>query len=343
MSKQPLRAKVGEVQFRAEVTGQHLGKERQFEHEYTKSEMKAVMREKIERIKKDFTTLKNRATPLSSFLEIGSGYGQASLILVNKFNAVGFATDIAVDPLRGVKETAKKFKFRKFPEIVVCDAESLPFHDNSFPFVFCYQTLHHFPHPGKVIREVYRVLAPGGYFFFAEEPVAQTFNIPLWRRPTKLRWWEKFLKATCILLFISRIGKTETDHGILEETFPLKVWKQSLSSFEEVEAKLFPFPFGPTGLLLRKNYKWQRFNLVDKISLGIIFFVGGGISGTARKEGTAHKLVALPSFICISCNKHPKLVQRDGQLVCPACKVKYLKKDGIDILLSKKLREKLYP
>src|SRR3989304_5131272 len=101
MSKQPLTAKIGEVRFRAQVTRQHLGKERQFEHEYTKREMKAVMREKIERAAGDFKDLSQKAIPLSPFLEIGTGYGQAALVLVNKFNAQGYATDLALDPLRG--------------------------------------------------------------------------------------------------------------------------------------------------------------------------------------------------------------------------------------------------
>jgi ubiquinone/menaquinone biosynthesis C-methylase UbiE len=44
----------------------------------------------------------------------------------------------------------------------IADAESLPFRDGRFTAVLCSNSFHHYPRPGAAIREMSRVLAPGG-------------------------------------------------------------------------------------------------------------------------------------------------------------------------------------
>jgi ubiquinone/menaquinone biosynthesis C-methylase UbiE len=44
----------------------------------------------------------------------------------------------------------------------VADAEDLPFFDNSFDLVYSWGVLHHSPNTPQTIREVFRVLRPGG-------------------------------------------------------------------------------------------------------------------------------------------------------------------------------------
>jgi ubiquinone/menaquinone biosynthesis C-methylase UbiE len=349
---QPLKAKLGEISFRSCITHQHLGRQRFFPEEYDSREMLKILKDKVERSRVDFLRLSDKGLSLSPFLEIGAGYGQASILLVNKFKASGYASDLALEPLLSLPHTARKLKLSKVPEAFVCDTEALPFPNNSFPFVFCYQTLHHFPHPLSVTREIERVLAPGGWFFFAEEPVAQTLNLSLWRRPTKLRWWEKILKLTTILHFISRIGKTEVDQGILEESFPLPVWREALKPFNYVEAKLFPFPTGPQGKFEKKEGKWQGLSPLDYLNRFFLFVLGGGITGMANKERNRTLLEdkALPPLACANCwvkrngiKNRPKLLIRRNTLLCPNCKQDYVKRKGIFILLPKNLKSKLYP
>lgn len=48
------------------------------------------------------------------------------------------------------------------PEFVNGDSEHLPFADGSFDAVTCSHSFHHYPHQQAVIREMHRVLRPGG-------------------------------------------------------------------------------------------------------------------------------------------------------------------------------------
>ena len=49
-------------------------------------------------------------------------------------------------------------------EFVTFDGEHLPFEDASFDFVYCKQVLEHVERPRELLREVARVLRPGGSF-----------------------------------------------------------------------------------------------------------------------------------------------------------------------------------
>ncbi len=48
------------------------------------------------------------------------------------------------------------------------DAEALPFDTGVFDAVLCCDSFHHYPDPGAVVREVARVLRPGGVFLLAD-------------------------------------------------------------------------------------------------------------------------------------------------------------------------------
>jgi SAM-dependent methyltransferase len=64
---------------------------------------------------------------------------------------------------RAVEFTSVRLAFYGFAsEVQVGDAEALPFADNSFDLVFSYGVLHHTPDTAQAIREVHRVLRPGG-------------------------------------------------------------------------------------------------------------------------------------------------------------------------------------
>jgi ubiquinone/menaquinone biosynthesis C-methylase UbiE len=52
--------------------------------------------------------------------------------------------------------------------LVLGNSQQLPFRDGSFDLVFCRSILHHLPAPGEAVREMSRVLRPGGEVVLVE-------------------------------------------------------------------------------------------------------------------------------------------------------------------------------
>jgi ubiquinone/menaquinone biosynthesis C-methylase UbiE len=64
---------------------------------------------------------------------------------------------------RAVEITRQRLSLYGFPfQLITADAEALPFFDATFDLVFSYGVLHHSPNTREAIRELHRVLKPGG-------------------------------------------------------------------------------------------------------------------------------------------------------------------------------------
>lgn len=324
---------------KAEISYRNLLKKGKFKNqEFSEKELLLELKKRIKRTNQSFRKLQKQGIKLSPFLEIGAERGQRSILLASRFKAQGYMLDLSLESLKEAKKISKLMNFSKIPKSICADAYSLPFPDNSFSFVFVYQTLHHFPDPAPIIKEIHRVLAPGGTFFFDEEPIRQTFNLRLWRRPTKLRWWEKILKATLILHFISEIGKSETDAGIIEKSFNLPAWQKSLDIFQNIQTTISVFPFGPTQIIKKTNKKnWLSPKPTTHFLLKLL---GGNLQAICNKSGSQKP--TKPVLCCPTCKKHQPLKRIKQGFICPICHQSYPIIENIPILIEKNSRKILY-
>ncbi|PIZ43969.1 hypothetical protein COY34_00020 [candidate division WWE3 bacterium CG_4_10_14_0_2_um_filter_42_8] len=91
-------------------------------------------------------------------LDLGCGFGEFAGVLVNHKIEVG--VDISKRDLRLALQN------KKYHQLILADARSLPFADNTFQSIISISTLEHIVSVEKVLAEAYRVLSPGGLFIF---------------------------------------------------------------------------------------------------------------------------------------------------------------------------------
>jgi ubiquinone/menaquinone biosynthesis C-methylase UbiE len=124
--------------------------------------------------------------PYATALELGCGTG---FFLLNLRQAgvleYGHVTDLSPGMVEVAVRNARSLGFEV--EGRVADAESLPYDDESFDLVVGHAVLHHIPDLDLAMREVLRVLKPGGRFVFAGEPTSKGDWVA--RRLSRATWW----------------------------------------------------------------------------------------------------------------------------------------------------------
>ncbi len=169
-------------------------------------------------------------------LDIGAGFGRTFLYIQHEGVGDRFEMNgIDIDPER------KSDVYAGNPwNVQLGNAEdNLPFDDNSLDVVICEQLLEHLNHPETVIRNVHRVLRPGGLF---------VVGVPVFPEPiAKLRRWQ-----------VKRYGLRGSEHI---QTYSLRSIRKDLAAlYDEQEARGFRVISG--GFLRPlENYRWwYRFN-----------------------------------------------------------------------------------
>jgi ubiquinone/menaquinone biosynthesis C-methylase UbiE len=100
-------------------------------------------------------------------LDVGAGPGYLVEALAESFPQSHVAgVDISEKALEIAKETTKQYPFVELKQGSVDTA--LPYEDNTFEIVVSRDSFHHFPDAERALREMLRVLAPGGVLYIQD-------------------------------------------------------------------------------------------------------------------------------------------------------------------------------
>ncbi|AHI00848.1 class I SAM-dependent methyltransferase [Kutzneria albida] len=239
----------------------------------------------------------DRDWPYEHALELGSGTGFFLLNLmqggvIKKGSVTDLSPGMVQVALRNAENLGLDVDGR------VADAERIPYEDNTFDLVVGHAVLHHIPDVEAAMREVLRVLKPGGRFVFAGEPTkvgdfyarklgqvtwwltTNLTKVPLlnsWRRPQ-----EELDESSRAAALEAVVDLHTFDPAALEATARAAGAQQVRAVTEELSAALFGWPVRTFEAAVPREklgfgwamfaYKtWQRLSWVDeKLLTGVI-------------------------------------------------------------------------
>jgi SAM-dependent methyltransferase len=272
-------------------------------------------------------------------------------MLANEFGASGFALDISADSLRYGVALKDRWRLSRAPIRVAGDAVNLPFADGSLRFVMAFQMLSQFMNIESVFLEVKRVLAPGGTFLFAEEPLKRRLSLRLYRCPyyNTMKPWERKLYDWGLLGYLVRdvIGAhQEESFGIRQNhTMGLSDWRGLIQKhFVDAEYEMF-VPERGWGERVVKRTAMRLDPYRSEWRAGHL--LGGTLAAVCRKGGEAPRVAFDESDFqaqlrCPDC--HAGLTRDSGDtLHCSRCGYQAANEGGVYNLLPSGDRAELYP
>ncbi len=127
------------------------------------------------------------------------GCGQGTLVnTVSRYGATVFGVDMSRFSLRCAAAGANEMGFSDRIHLATADAETLPFPDRCFESVLCFGVLHHTPDTQAGVKELWRVLKPGG------------MAIVMLYRSGNPKWWATRLIRGFSSMMACIIGKNRT-------------------------------------------------------------------------------------------------------------------------------------
>jgi ubiquinone/menaquinone biosynthesis C-methylase UbiE len=153
-------------------------------------------------------------------LDVGAGTGFLTRLLTPIFEEVT-ALDITEPMLAKIPKTSNL-------SIIIAQAEELPFENNSFDFVCAYSFLHHLFDPDKVLKEMVRVLKPGGTIYVDLEP-----NSAYWNKLKKIDESQIEVQSTIVkreinaTIYIEKY--VEEQYAIPQEVFAAAEYSKSVT------------------------------------------------------------------------------------------------------------------
>jgi len=206
--------------------------------------------------------IKNR-----SVLEIGYGMGTDHLSMARQ-GAVMNGIDLTH---RNLEVTTKRFEMYGFrSNLTVGDAENLPYDDESFDFIYSFGVVHHTPDTEKAIREIHRVLKPGGKCY-----------ITVYHKNSIFFWWSTYVfnyilksgyKKRSLRQQLSLIEYPNTNENMVIRLYGRREFERLFSAFGDKRSyirqlipvdiayfsRFFSDPYRPTSVLghLGKIFGW---------------------------------------------------------------------------------------
>lgn len=150
-------------------------------------------------------------------LDVGCGLGTDT----SRFSAGGAdVTAIDISP-RAIDLARRNFEWRGLSgDFHVMDGEAMNLPDNTFDYVYCHTVLHFTPSPEKMVREIHRVLKPGG------RALLMTINRRSW------------------LYFMHRVAGVKIDYldAPVFHKMDLDDFGRTIAVFPDQDIKLYRFP-----------------------------------------------------------------------------------------------------
>jgi len=112
--------------------------------------------------------------PIQNVLDLGCGIGNSAdeFSRINP-NVIWIGIDIENSPEVNARQ-------RKDLQFLTFDGVSLPFSDSYFDLIYCKQVFEHVRFPAALLKEVYRVLKPGGFFIGSTSHLEPYHSFSYW-------------------------------------------------------------------------------------------------------------------------------------------------------------------
>lgn len=173
-------------------------------------------------------------------LDIATGGGHVARTLSPYVDQM-YATDLTKEMLA---EAARHLQSFVNIHYITADAENLPFLNNSFDHVVCRIAAHHFPSPNCFVKEVERVLKPGGSFLLIDNIASETDSFDIFintleklrdrshHRSLKISEWKQIFYRNQLKITKEQTRKkTLPFDNWLHRTVQDKKWRQKVSTF----------------------------------------------------------------------------------------------------------------
>ncbi len=156
-------------------------------------------------------------------LEIGCGHGGMQLALVRAGARECVGLDVDADAIRFA---AGRLRDRSNVTVMVADAQQIPFDDASFDVVVSAAAFEHIHDIEAMLREVQRVLRPGGHLYAQFSPTWWHYNGPHLIKCVSVPWAHVFFSDRTLLNVL--------EHYRVRETFPRSYLDEKIEDFQRM-------------------------------------------------------------------------------------------------------------